>query len=520
MPYLEKYNSDDIHARSIIAGLLAFLNQEVFIINTWNKEDKEQEIVEIPFYYSTTGDERYLQDFFAHTWNSCYKAGLEGNFDAIPRGTIKLDSSNIDTGALTQRFIRGNFNRVIKKIEGGELKGENLESFSAYINSIPQTFEFSCEIRTDTLTDAFKIQQTIIEVFYKSKAFYTTYKGVLVPCQVGFPEQIGIEKQFEFSYPSDNTIKLTFSLSVETYLPVIDEPNQGSNNAIANVNKMNDWLNNKPTTSIDTIDSNGIYGKQMLGNDNAYYIGESRREMVKARLGHNSYSENEGAADNNWDYTKDNNSYEMSSIRKNSNRMEEIVLGEFTDAYTDKKLELSLSKTECHAGEEIDIQWKSEGWIHKIDLYCYNKDINGNKVNVTQIAKYIPESKKEYSWHIPINFCTSGNTANIAINSSTGKGKNAKAYAIIDDGGMVSNIVIENEGSGYDDTVVFEIEMDGTPANLVPVVQYGKITDCIIRNAGNYVIEGYDEHHSNELYILAVSTAGNIESNEIQLTLI
>lgn len=523
MPYLEKFNSDDIHARSVIAALLSFLNQEVFILNTWNKEDKEQEIVEIPFYYSFTGDERYLQDFFSHSWNKCAPA-KEGNYDAIPRGVVKLENSTIQTSDMTQRFIRGNFNRVIKKVEGGVLKGENLESFSAYINSVPMQMEFSIELHLDTMTDAFKIQQTIIEVFYASKKFYTTYKGVLVPCQVGFPESYGIEKTFEFSYPNNDEIKLSFGLNVETYLPVIDEPNLGSNNAVQNVNNMNDWINGVPINSKEAVDDNGIYGKVITGNENAYYTGLSRRDLVKTRLGHNSYSEEPGDSLNHINYTRDNRSYELSSIRKNSNRIRSFIFdGLVADSKTKININLTADKEEVHAGKEAaTLRWSIDDYVHKLDFYYYNKDANGNITNLTQFERFYNTNLMKYVWDIPASMCKSGYVTDIAVNSSTGKGKDAKLSAVIDGGGSVIDIIVENQGSRYDDTAVAEVE-ELTPyeeAMLIPIVKEGKIVDCEIRSAGNYEVPVDEDFSSNEIYVIAVSSAGNAKSNEVKLTIL
>jgi hypothetical protein len=81
---------------------------------------------------------------------------------------------------------------------------------------------FDVQITTDTNLDAFKIQQSIIEVFYKTQVYSVSFKGFRVPCQVGFPEDYGIEKTFEFTYETENKIQIKFTLAVETYLPVID----------------------------------------------------------------------------------------------------------------------------------------------------------------------------------------------------------------------------------------------------------------------------------------------------------
>ena len=517
MPYLEKYNSDDIHARSVIAGLLSFLNQEIFILNTWDNSDSGQEIVEVPFYYSITGDERYLQDFFSHTWNKCLKAGLEGNFDALPRGMVKLESTNIDTASMTQRWIRGNFNRVIKNVDkDGNVVSENIEAFNAYINSIPQRMDFSVEMHTDTLTDAFKLQQTITEVFYKSQVFYTTYKGILVPCQVNFPEQYGIEKTFEMTYPSDNTIKLAFNLDVETYLPVIDEPNLGSNNAIQNVNKMNDWVENKPTNSNDTYEAGIEYAKRIEGNENAYYVGISRRDMVKVRLGHNSVTTN-GCPDRNDRYVEENRSYELGSIRKNSNRMEKIVFGNFGDLTELKKnINLSVSR----AGDSIRFDWTLTGYVDKVDIYMAKKDKQGNDILIKRIAKYIEASKMSYECPIDPLMYTKAAPVPIAVNSSDANGNGANVFGIIDGGGSLIDVIVTDGGSNYDDGTTVEVEFDGevyTPAEIIPSIIGGQVTKCTIRNKGNYDIDGVEMSDGDNVTFFLVSTAGNVKSNEAEL---
>lgn len=225
MSYLDKYNRDNIHARAVIVGLINLLNQEVFIINTHSNE--RQDIVEIPFYYSNAGDERFLQDYFME-WRDCvHPKYLDGNFDPIPRGVVQLTDVTLNTGSFTQRWIRGNFNRIVNG---------KIETYNAYINSLPIDMNFDVAVQVDTMTDAFKIQQAILEVFYRVQIFNTTFKGLMIPCQVGFPESYPINKTFEFNYPTDTKIEMTFSLALETYFPIFDEPNLGSNKAINSAN--------------------------------------------------------------------------------------------------------------------------------------------------------------------------------------------------------------------------------------------------------------------------------------------
>jgi hypothetical protein len=209
--FLHKYNTDNVHTRAIIVGLVNLLNSKVVYDNVLS--DENIDTITVPFFYSMTGDERFLQDFYLE-WNDCIHPKIaDGNYDVIPRGIVQLSSNTINTAAMTHRFVRGNY---VKEING------QLQTFNSFINSIPLTMSFDVTVKTDTNIDAFKIQQSIIETFYKTQVYSVSYKGFRVPCQVGFPEDYGIERTFEFSYADDTKINIKFTLAVETYLPVID----------------------------------------------------------------------------------------------------------------------------------------------------------------------------------------------------------------------------------------------------------------------------------------------------------
>ena len=208
--FLHKYNTDNVHSRAVIVGLVNLLNTRVQYENVLS--DTNIDIVTVPFFYSMTGDERFLQDYFLE-WN-------DGNYDVIPRGIVTLESNTINTTAMTHRFVRGSY---VKEVAG------QLQTFNAFLNSIPLSMTFDIKIETDTNLDAFKIQQSIIETFYKTQVYSVSYKGFRVPCQVGFPEDYGIDKTFEFSYQTETKIVMGFSLAVETYLPVIDPTTERKN---------------------------------------------------------------------------------------------------------------------------------------------------------------------------------------------------------------------------------------------------------------------------------------------------
>jgi hypothetical protein len=209
--YLHKFNTDNVHARAVIVGLVNLLNSKVQFENIYS--DTDTQIVEVPFYYNFGGDERFLQDYFLQ-WNECLTPKMvDGNVDPIPRGIVTLESSTINTNMLTNRFIRGNY---VKQV------GNEVLTYNAFLNPIPLTMNFTVKIVTDTSLDAFKVQQAVLETFYKTQVFSVEFKGFRVPCQVGFPEDQGIEKTFEFTYQSETEISFNCPLQLETYFPVTD----------------------------------------------------------------------------------------------------------------------------------------------------------------------------------------------------------------------------------------------------------------------------------------------------------
>jgi hypothetical protein len=225
--FLHKYNTDDVHSRAVIVGIINLLNDKIFYENILG--DNSIDTVYVPFFYNMGGDERFLQDYFLN-WNDCihpkFDCGeftgnfADGNYDVIPRGIVTLTSKTIDTGKMTHRFVRGNY---VKEVNG------ELQTFSAFLNSIPINMAFEVTIETDTYLDAFKIEQALVETFYKNQVFSVTYKGFRIPCQGGFSEDYGLEKTFEFTYQADAKTTLKFNIEVETYFPVLDRTTEFSN---------------------------------------------------------------------------------------------------------------------------------------------------------------------------------------------------------------------------------------------------------------------------------------------------
>lgn len=214
MSFLEKYNVDEVFLRGVIIGLLRSMNEKV----TYTQINEQQEILQvfIPFFYSMSGDESFLQDFYLNYFDCNGQSPFaEGNYDVIPRGIVNLSGVDIQTGALTSGFVRTTYN--VETVTG------EMKALSSYTNSIPLALTFDVTLRVDTLLDTFKIFQSTISTFYKVYDFSFEYGGMRIPVQVGFPETYPNDKQLEFSYSATQKwIETKFTVQVETYYPQKD----------------------------------------------------------------------------------------------------------------------------------------------------------------------------------------------------------------------------------------------------------------------------------------------------------
>ena len=87
----ERFNFEDVFFRDLTVCVLDTFEGQVKWINRFSSGDK---YVEVPFYYSMTGDERFLLDSFTDDIASDARY-VELNTDMIPRGHITMTGFNI-----------------------------------------------------------------------------------------------------------------------------------------------------------------------------------------------------------------------------------------------------------------------------------------------------------------------------------------------------------------------------------------------------------------------------------------
>ncbi len=211
----QHYNTDNILFRSVIIGTLNLLNRNI----AYEQSESETETKEltVPFFYYMFQNERFMQDLYGMYETDCKPTVAEGNYDPVPRGVINIASLSINSASLTSKFTRGTYN---KEVDG------TVKAFSAYLNPIPLKIMFDVEVICGTYLESFKIIQSIIDTFYKVATFAVDFKGLRVPCSVGFSEDYSIERPVTFSFSEDSKIVMKFNLEMETAQPVFDKSSE------------------------------------------------------------------------------------------------------------------------------------------------------------------------------------------------------------------------------------------------------------------------------------------------------
>lgn len=209
------FNKDLSFFRQLILGVLSRLNGMSWINQVGNKIE-EQKTIPVPFYMSTVGSERYLNDNFLNTIDfdpEYLKA--ETFYNQIPRGIVELSGINVDSQSITNKYVRTE--HVIQELDG-TLNTYNSETFF-----IPLIVSFDVSVYVDSILDQLKATELIFKAFYKALPFNFEYNYVMVPAYLTFPDEIQRESTVEYSFEDKKEFKITFSIEARCNMPVYRE---------------------------------------------------------------------------------------------------------------------------------------------------------------------------------------------------------------------------------------------------------------------------------------------------------
>jgi hypothetical protein len=207
--YNVEFNKDNTILRYVIVATLAELRDKVFYYNKINEDTLQK--INVPFYYSVTGNERFLMDNFVYDAIADGKA--IGDYEVVPRGVLQLSSLSIDSGNQTNKFVRGEF---VKDVCG------KLRTFSLETNFLPLNITFGVTVVCSNNLEMLKVTESILSKLYKTTMYSVDLGMFRVQASMGVPDDYNQDKLFEFSFSDKKEFNVTFDIDVKSFVPVFE----------------------------------------------------------------------------------------------------------------------------------------------------------------------------------------------------------------------------------------------------------------------------------------------------------
>jgi|TARA_B100000497_G_scaffold105318_1_gene121510 hypothetical protein len=207
--YNQEFNKDNTILRYIIVALLAELRDKVYYYNQIDEDTLKK--IPIPFFYSITGDGRFLMDNFL--WGAEEAGKAIGDYESVPRGIIQLTGISIDSGNQTNKFARGEF---VQEWEGV------LKTFSMETNFLPINMSFDCTVVCSSNLEMLKVTESLMSKIYKNTLFQIDLGMMRVAGTFAVPEDYAQNRLFEFQLNDKKEWSVTFPIEVSSFMPVFE----------------------------------------------------------------------------------------------------------------------------------------------------------------------------------------------------------------------------------------------------------------------------------------------------------
>lgn len=197
----------DTFLRCLVAGFLAHLQGKVSWVNEFSSGPVD---VVVPFYYSLTGSDRFIQDAFM---DDAAGKRVENTTDVIPRGMVAMKSFN----AKAAEFSNPNVPMLLTRTKDG-----TMERVIVDVKPIPVKITFEVKIRVDSEGDFFECWQRVMDTMWLYRSFSFEYQRLKVDADVSSPSDYEDPTIREFGLKDDNVLDMTLSMEVHTMYPVIN----------------------------------------------------------------------------------------------------------------------------------------------------------------------------------------------------------------------------------------------------------------------------------------------------------
>ena len=209
----QKFNFDEVFFRDLTVCVLDTLEGRLNWINRFSSGNVP---VNVPIYYSMTGDDRFLLDSFQDDIVSENRY-VELNTDQIPRGHLTLTNFNIRSDEFR------NPNVWLRTVVEDDVEVKKLLK---KVRAIPITVTYDLTIILKNEIDIFKCAQEIMNTLWLYRFMYFEHNYMHIDAVMLMPDSETIQIQREKNLKSDDTVRLTATIEVQTYYPAFVNSNQ------------------------------------------------------------------------------------------------------------------------------------------------------------------------------------------------------------------------------------------------------------------------------------------------------
>lgn len=238
----DRFNYEDCFMRDLTICVLDTLEGEIRWVNKFSSGDRE---VNVPFYYSMTGDERFLLDSFTDDVVSNNRF-VDVNTDMIPRGHLTLTGFDIRSDEFA------NPNVWLKMVIENQ---DEIRKVLTKVRAVPVSVKYDLSILLSSEIDIFKCSQAIMDTLWLYRFMYFEHNFMNIDAVMLIPDSNQVEINREKNMTSENQIKLTVSFEVQTYYPAYRKPRFGQPSSDP-MDKNKAWSNvyNYDPTNLSTTD--------------------------------------------------------------------------------------------------------------------------------------------------------------------------------------------------------------------------------------------------------------------------
>lgn len=209
----QKFNFDEVFFRDLTVCVLDTLEGRLNWINRFSSGNIP---VSVPIYYSMTGDDRFLLDSFQDDIVSENRY-VELNTDQIPRGHLTLTNFNIRSDEFR------NPNVWLRTVIEDDVEVKKLLK---KVRAIPITVTYDLTIILKNEIDIFKCAQEIMNTLWLYRFMYFEHNYMHIDAVMLMPDSETIQIQREKNLKSDDSVRLTATIEVQTYYPAFVDSNQ------------------------------------------------------------------------------------------------------------------------------------------------------------------------------------------------------------------------------------------------------------------------------------------------------